>query len=241
MTDIKKSDKWMGRLGMLQSLIVIFAAYMLTGMLIGMQEDLNQIAEESCADTLFGCTVEEEEKIEGFIDFMQEKVVLWQAAWAFGIIAGIYFFYASFRLSTGPDHWVPLRGVVSSKVPALNLSDRQFFIYTTVAVSLLLFGIGYFEADVLNDLYDELNDAFEADLDEDYESSPTTTNGFVMGYCNTAFLFLILIIAYFGRDKPETEDSEAKPDELLSTVTGEEQEGNLATTDENVDKPDEEG
>ena len=62
MTDIKKSDKWMGRLGMLQSLIVIFAAYMLTGMLIGMQEDLNQIAEESCADTLFGCTVEEEKK-----------------------------------------------------------------------------------------------------------------------------------------------------------------------------------
>ena len=239
MPDIKKSDKWMGRLGMLQSIIVIFAAYMLTGILIDIQEDLNQIAEESCADTYFGCTVEEEEEIEEFIDFLQEKVVLWQTAWAFAIIAGIYFFYASFRLSTGPDHWVPLRGVVSSKVPALSLSDRQLFIYTIVAVSLLLFGIGYFETDIVNDIYEEINDLFETD--EDYDDSPNSSNGFVIGYCNTAFLFLTLIIAYFGRDKPETEDSEAKPDELLSTETGEEQEGNLATTDENVDKPDEEG
>ena len=62
MTDIKKSDKWMGRLGMLQSLIVIFAAYMLTGMLIDMQEDFNGAAEETCADDFFGCSEEEEKK-----------------------------------------------------------------------------------------------------------------------------------------------------------------------------------
>jgi len=209
MSDIKKSDKWMGRLGMLQSLIVIFAAYMLTGVLIDIQEDLNELAKESlCADSWFGCTEEEEKELNEFVDYMQEKVVVWQAAWGFGVIVGIYFFYASFRLTTGPDHWVPLRGVVSSKVPALNLSDRQFFIYTTVAVSLILFGIGYLETDTVNDLFDKIDEMSETETgEEDRDKSPTSSNGFVVGYCNTAFLFLILIIAYFGRDKPGSEES----------------------------------
>ncbi len=232
MTDIKKSDKWMGRLGMLQSIILIFAAYSLTGLLIDMQEDLNDAAEESCANPFMGCTEEEEKDIKEFVDFMQGKVVVWQAAWAFAFIGAIYVFYVSFRLTSGPGHWVPLRGIVSSKVPALNLSDRQLFIYTIAIISLILFGIGYLEADTLNDLYDKVEELDETETEEE-EFSPTATNGFALGYCNTAFLFLILIIAYFGRDKPETEDSEAKPDEPLSTEAGEEQEGNLATTDEN--------
>ena len=240
MADIKKSDKWMGRLGMLQSLILIFSAYALTEMLIDMQEDFNGAAEETCADAIYGCTEEEEKKIGEFIDFLQAKIVVWQAAWGFAFVAAIYFFYVSFRLTTGPDHWVPLRGVVSSKVPALNLSDRQLFIYTTVAVSLILFGIGYFESDTVNEVFDKIDELSGTESDDE-PPSLTTTNGFVVGYSNTAFLFLILIIAYFGRDKTETVDSEAKPDELLSTETGDEHEGNLATTDENVDKPDEEG
>ena len=77
MADVKKSDKWMGRLGMLQSIIVIFAAYMLIGVAIDMQDDFLGDAEnfklklasyEHTENNSESVTANAEEKVEKGLD-----------------------------------------------------------------------------------------------------------------------------------------------------------------------------
>ena len=206
MSDIKKSDKWMGRLGILQALFLLFVSYSIIGIVIDLQDEFNDLAEETVCSPWAGCSVEEEKELSDFVDLIQGKIVMWQAAWGFVFFVGLYFFYISFRLGTGKDRWVPFRGLVSSKVPALKLSDRQLFIYTVLATSLILFIVGFIEASGINAIIDEINE-FDSDVDDIEKQDFATVNGSVVGYCNTAFLFLILIIAFFSRDKPGIEES----------------------------------
>ena len=208
MADVKKSDKWMGRLGMLQALFLLFCAYFLIGLAIDIQEDVLSDAENNICPPWSVCTAEEKEDIRDIVDFVQHEVAIWQAAWGFVFLVGVYFFYVSFRLVTGPNHWVPLRGVLSSKVPSLKLGDRQLFIFTVLATTFILFLVGYLEFLGLRAMIDKVNGMELADGDEiEQINNPFGMNGSVLGFCNTAFLFLILIIAYFGRDKPESEES----------------------------------
>ena len=216
MVDIKKSDKWMGRLGMLQALFLLFVSYSLIGIAIDLQDDFNDLAEEAICSPWAGCSAEEEKELLDLVDLIQGKIVMWQAVWGFVFFVGFYFFYVSFRLGTGADRWVPFRGVVSSRVPALHLADRQLFIYTVLATSLILFLVGFVETSGINAIVDELN---EYDSDEEAAKQDlATVNGSVVGYCNTAFLFLILIIAFFSRDKPGVDDSDTA--ENMSNLEG---------------------
>jgi len=218
MADVKKSDKWMGRLGMLQALFLLFCAYFLIGLAIDIQEDVLNDAENNICPPWTVCTAEEKEDIRDIVDFVQHEVAIWQAAWGFVFLVGVYFFYVSFRLVTGPDHWVPFRGIVSSKVPALNLSDRQLFIFTVLATTLILFVVGYLEFLGLSAMIDKINEMDSADDEIEEIDNPWTMNGSVVGYCNTAFLFLILIIAFFSRDKPGVDDSDTA--ENMSNLEG---------------------
>ena len=219
MADVKKSDKWMGRLGMLQSIIVIFAAYMLIGVAIDMQDDFLGDAENRVCPPWYVCTAEEKEELRDLVDFVQHEVVIWQVAWSFVFLLGVYFFYVSFRLVTGPNHWVPLRGVLSSKVPSLKLGDRPLFIFTVLATTFILFLVGYLEFLGLRAMIDKANGMELADGDEiEQINNPFGMNGSVLGFCNTAFLFLILIIAFFSRDKPGVDDSDTA--ENMSNLEG---------------------
>ena len=209
MVDVKRSDKWMGRLGILQSLIVLFCAYSLIGVAIDMQDDFLGDAENRICPPWYACTAEEKEELRDLVDFVQHEVVIWQVAWSSVFLLGVYFFYVSFRLVTGPDHWVPLRGVLSSKVPALKLGDRQLFIFTVLAITFVLFLVGYLEFLGLRAMIDKVNGMELADGEEiEQVNNPFGANGSVLGFCNTAFLFLILIIAFFSRDKPGAEESD---------------------------------
>ena len=212
MGNIKKSNKWMGRLGIIQALILIFLSYSLIGVVIGLQENFNNMADETCADSFFGCTEEEEEKINEFMNFAQDKVIIWQAAWGFVFVVGFYFLYISFRLMTGTDL---LRGVVSSKVPNFNLSDRHLFVYTVIAVTLILFLVGFVEAYGINAILEEIDKLSSNDEDSE-KFNVVTANGSVLGYCNTTFLFLILIIAFFTRDKPRSKDFDSEENMINS-------------------------
>ena len=223
MADVKKSDKWMGRLGILQALILLFASYSLIGAVISFQEDANGMADETCADSFFGCTEEEEKEINDFIDFVQGKIIMWQVAWGFVFFVGLYFLYVSFRLMTGTDIF---RGVVSSKVPEFNFSDRQFFVYTVIAVSLILFSVGFVEASGINAVLEEI-EKMDSNGEEIEKQDVATVNGSVIGYCNTAFLFLILIIAFFTRDKPGSDEFDSEE----NIITSEDDNLNINNTD----------
>ena len=205
MANVKKSDKWMGRLGILQALILLFASYSLINAVISFQEEANTLADETCTN-MFGCTEDEEKEINDFMDFVQGKILIWQVAWGFVFFVGLYFLYVSFRLMTGTDIF---RGVVSSKVPEFNLSDRQFFVYTVIAVSLILFSVGFVEASGINAVLERI-EGLGSDGEELEKQDLATVNGSVIGYCNTTFLFLILIIAFFTRDKPGSDEFDSE-------------------------------
>ena len=205
MGDVKKSDKWMGRLGIIQAILLLFVSYHLVNGAIDLQEENNKLVRDE--DTFSG------KEINDFMDFVQGKVIIWQAAWAFVFIVGIYFLYVSFRLMTGTDI---LRGVVYSKVPNFELGDRQFFVYTVIAVSLILFSVGFVETSVVInaviDEYEKMNSDGEIIEKQDF----ATVNGSVIGYCNTAFLFLILLIAFFTRDKPGSDEFDSEENIITS-------------------------
>ena len=223
MSDIKKSDKWMGRLGILQALILLFASYSIIGAVISFQEDANIMADETCTNVMFGCTEDEEKEIKDFMDFVQGKIIIWQVAWGFVFFVGLYFLYVSFRLMTGTDIF---RGVVSSKVPEFNFSDRQFFVYTVIAVSLILFSVGFVEASGINAVLEEI-EKLDSDGEEIEKQDVATVNGSVIGYCNTTFLFLILIIAFFTRDKPGSDEFDSEE----NIITSEDDNPNINNTD----------
>tara|TARA_Y100000588_G_scaffold52068_1_gene48978 strand:+ start:437 stop:1144 length:708 start_codon:yes stop_codon:yes gene_type:complete len=220
MSDIKKSDKWIGGLGILQALLLIYSSYYLVGLVIDLQEDYNDMADESCADLFFGCTEEEQEEIDNFMDFVQGKVIIWQAAWGFVFVVALYFLYVSFRLMTKTDVF---RGMLYSKVPDFKLGDRQLFVYTVIVVTLILFLVGFVEAHGINEILKEI-DKLSSDGEEIEKFSATTANGSVLGYCNTTFLFLILLIAFFTRDKPESDSEE-------NIITSEQDNSNINNTD----------
>ena len=194
----------MGRLGIIQAILLLFVSYHLVAGAIDLQEENNKLVRDE--NTFSG------KEINDFMDFVQGKVIIWQAAWAFVFIVGIYFLYVSFRLMTGTDI---LRGVVSSKVPIFDFGDRQFFIYTVIAVSLILFSVGFVEAHGINEVYRKiygLEDLKEGTEEQRY----ATANGSVIGYCNTAFLFLILLMAFFTRDKPGSDEFDSEENIITS-------------------------
>ncbi|SVD04021.1 uncharacterized protein METZ01_LOCUS356875, partial [marine metagenome] len=135
MPDIKKSDRVLGILGVLQSLIIIGLSYLLVGMLIEMQGDFNFMAEEAQdCDFLYGCTEEQEVELEEFLDFIQSKVIVWQSLWAFSIFTGIALTVVAIRLATGAN--------ILATVLLPN-ENRRLFFYTLAISCLFLFTIGY--------------------------------------------------------------------------------------------------
>jgi len=201
MTDIKKSDRVLGILGILQSLIIIGISYLLVGMLIELQEDFNFMAEEAQdCDFLYGCTEEQEAELEEFVDFVQSKVIIWQALWAFSIFTGIALTVVAIRLANGAN--------ILATVLLPN-ENRRLFFYTLALICLFLFVIGYWEETITIEIAEKVNEMGDEETidEEEYERS-WTSNGFAVGYCHTAFLFIVCIIAFFTRDKPRTDESD---------------------------------
>jgi len=60
--------------------------------------------------------------------------------------------------------------------------------------------------------WEEINSDGEIIEKQDF----ATVNGSVIGYCNTAFLFLILLIAFFTRDKPGSDEFDSEENIITS-------------------------
>jgi len=234
MSNIKTSDQVMGTLGILFSLIIILFGVWMVSLLIDIQGQFNDLADETCADSFFGCTAEEEEEINDFMDSIQSKVVIWQTLWSLVVFSGFYLAYASLRLSMGVN-W--FRGLIFPEGHPMHVDDRRYFIFTLIGVILLSFSVGFGEIAIENGFYDDIDELagdgskIERDTNTIFES-----NGGISGSCTSVFLFLILIIAFFTRGPGKTEelpfieatqsdgDTETSIDDLLGTTnTTEEQ------------------
>ncbi len=234
MSDIKKSDKWIGTFGLLFSFIVIGWALFMVSLLIVLQETFNDLAEDTCSDALFGCTEEEQKDIDDFMDSVQSKVVIWQTMWSFVVFSGFYLAYASLRLSMGINLF---RGLIFPEGHSMHVGDRRYFIFTLIGVILVSFGVGFGEVAIENGFYDDIDEL--ADDGSKVERDTNTlleSNGGITGSCTTVFLFLMLIIAFFTRGPGKAEDlpfieaaqsdgdTETSIDDLLGTTdTTEEQ------------------
>jgi hypothetical protein len=196
MSSIKRSDKVIGSFGLLYILVYFLLTGIQIMMLIGLQEDFNKIAQDSCNF----CTAEEEADIDGFIDYVQNQVVIWQVLWGFAMVFGFFALYVSIRLSEG------INFLRASIMPD---NDRGLFIWTFSILTLFLFALGAYEASSLNALVDEA--VIITGNEGDGEDFPwSDTGGAMTGFCNTAFLFLILIIAFFTRGPPSSKPEETK-------------------------------
>ena len=234
MSEIKKSDRWMGTFGILFSFIVIGWSLLMVSVLIDIQGQFNDLAEETCADSLFGCTEEEEKEIEDFMDGVQSKVVIWQTLWSLVVFGGFYLTYVSLRLAMGINLF---RGLIFPEEHPMHVDDRRYFIFTLIGVILLTFSVGFGEIAIENGFYDDIDELaddgskIERDTNTIFES-----NGGITGSCTSVFLFLMLLIAFFTKgpakvdERPSTEaslldgGSETSIDDLLGTTdTTEEQ------------------
>jgi len=190
------------------------------------------LADETCSDSFFGCTAEEEEAIDEFMESVQSKVVIWQTMWSLVIFSGLYLTYASLRLSMGINLF---RGLIFPEEHPMHVDDRRYFIFTLIGVILISFGVGFGEIAIENGFYDDLDELAGEELERD-TNTLTESNGGITGSCTTVFLFLILIIAFFTRGPGKTEelpfieatqsdgDTETSIDDLLGTTnTTEEQ------------------
>jgi hypothetical protein len=204
MSEIKKSDQWMGAFGILFSFLVIGHSIIMVSVLIDVQGQFNDLAEDTCADSLFGCTAEEEEEIEEFMDSIQSKVVIWQTLWSLVVFSGFYLAYASLRLSMGLN-W--FRGLIFPEGHPMHVDDRRYFIFTLIGVILLTFSVGFGEIAIENGFYDDIDELaddgskIERDTNTIFES-----NGGISGSCTSVFLFLILIIAFFTKGPAKTDE-----------------------------------
>lgn len=208
MSEIKKSDRWMGTLGILFSFIVIGWSLIMVSVLIDIQGEFNDLAEETCADSFFGCTEEEEKEIEDFMDSIQSKVVIWQTLWSLVVFGGFYLTYVSLRLSMGINLF---RGLIFPEKHPMHVDDRRYFIFTLIGVILLTFGVGFGEIAIENGFYDDIDEL--ADDGSKVERDTNTifeSNGGIAGSCTSVFLFMILLIAFFTKGP-------AKADEMSST------------------------
>ena len=232
MSEIKKSDRWMGTFGILFSFVVIGWSLFMVSVLIDIQGQFNDLAEETCSDSLFGCTEEEEKEIDDFMDSIQSKVVIWQTLWSLVVFSGFYLTYASLRLSMGINLF---RGLIFPEEHPMHVDDRRYFIFTLIGVILITFGVGFGEVAIENGFYDDLDELAGEELERD-TNTLTESNGGITGSCTTVFLFLMLIIAFFTRGPGKTEDlpfieatqsdgdTETSIDDLLGTTdTTEEQ------------------
>ena len=237
MSNIKRSDQVMGTFGILFSLILILFGIWMVSLLIEGQQDFNDLADETCADSFFGCTAEEEEEIDEFMEKVQSKVVIWQTLWAFAVVSSFYLTYTSFRLASGTNLF---RGLMIPEGHTMYVGDRSFFVYSLIAVTVVFFGVGLGEVMLTDGFYDDINDLGDGEetITEEDRSSNTlmNSNGGISGSCTSVFLFLILIIAFFTRGPGKTEelpfieatrsdgDTETSIDDLLGiTNTTEEQ------------------
>ena len=234
MSEIKKSDQWMGTFGILFSFLVIGQSLIMVSVLIDVQGQFNELAEETCADSLFGCTAEEEEEIDEFMDSVQSKVVIWQTLWSVVVFGGFYLTYVSLRLGMGINLF---RGLIFPEEHPMHVDDRRYFIFTLIGVILLTFSVGFGEIAIENGFYDDIDEL--ADDGSKIERDTNTifqSGGGIAGSCTSVFLFLILIIAFFTRGPGKTEelpfieatqsdgDTETSIDDLLGTTnTTEEQ------------------
>ena len=206
MSEIKTSDKVMGTFGILFSFIIIAFALLMVSRLILLQEDYNTLADETCADSFFGCTAEEEEAIDEFMDSVQSKVVIWQTMWGLVFFSGLYLTYASFRLSMGINLF---RGLIFPEEHPMHVDDRRYFIFTLIGVILISFGVGFGEMAIENGFYDDLDELAGVELERD-TNTITESNGGITGSCTTVFLFLMLIISFFTRGRTEAVPAEVK-------------------------------
>ena len=236
MGDIKTSDQVMGTFGILFSIIILLFGVWMVTLLIDLQETFNDLAEETCSDSFFGCTEEEQKDIDDFMDSVQSKVVIWQTLWSLVVFSGLYLSYASLRLSMGINLF---RGLIFPEGHSMHVDDRRYFIFTLIGVILVAFSVGFGEVAIENGFYDDIDEL--ADDGSKVERDTNTlleSNGGITGSCTSVFLFLILIISFFTRGNGQMD--ELPSSEATSSDAGTNLDELLGTTGKTEEQTDEE-
>jgi len=200
MTDIKKSDRLIGFLGILQALILLWFAQLVIEDAIALQESTNEVKAEIVAE--FDCESEYSDPdcdkvladFNGWVDGVQSDIVIWQALYAFVGIVGVLFLLISFRLMTGTE--MLLNSLFTNQ-------NRSLFFYSTLFIIVLGYAIGMFEAHMLNSMMSEMYNMFEKweiDLGKKPEKiGALDNNAAFIVYGNAIFLLLNGLIGLLTR------------------------------------------